>query len=63
LIERRLNDRIRFAKNESYWDADHVAMRTSMRSAIESWNSALNLYLTGELDWVDGAIPTTWCRS
>jgi len=59
LLERRLNDRMRFVKNTSYWDADHVALRTIDALAIESWTSALNLYSTGELDWVDGAIPTS----
>jgi len=57
LGERRLNDRIRLTKNERYWDAEHVAFRTIDALAVESWTTALNLYLTGEVDWVDGSIP------
>jgi oligopeptide transport system substrate-binding protein len=57
LVERRLNDRIRLAKNELYWDAEHVAFHTIDALAVESWTTALNLYLTGEVDWVDGSIP------
>jgi oligopeptide transport system substrate-binding protein len=57
LVERRVNDRIRMARNEEYWDASRVAMRTVDALAIENWTSALNLYLTGGLDWVDGSIP------
>ncbi|MCC7013038.1 MAG: peptide ABC transporter substrate-binding protein, partial [Planctomycetes bacterium] len=59
LVERRIADRMRFERNEHYWDAQHVALRTIDVLAIESWNTALNLYLTGAVDWVDGAIPTT----
>lgn len=58
LSERRINERIRFEKSTHYWNADAVALRTIDMLSIESWSSALNLYLTGELDWVDGAIPS-----
>ena len=27
--------------------------------AIEQWSTALNLYLTGAIDWLDGSIPTS----
>lgn len=63
LTERRIADRMRFARNEMYWDAQHVAMRTVDVLAVESWNSALNLYLTGAVDWVDGAIPANLAPS
>ncbi|NUP97889.1 MAG: peptide ABC transporter substrate-binding protein [Planctomycetaceae bacterium] len=59
LIERRIQDRLRFERNEHYWGARDVALRTVDVLAIERWSSALNLYLAGELDWVDGAIPTS----
>lgn len=58
LAERRINERIRLEKSEHYWNADSVALRTVDMLSIESWSSALNLYLTGEIDWVDGAIPS-----
>ena len=59
LIERRIQERLRFERNERYWGARDVALRTVDVLSIESWSSALNLYLAGELDWVDGAIPTS----
>jgi oligopeptide transport system substrate-binding protein len=59
LIERRIQERLRFERNEAYWGARDVALRTVDVYSIESWSSALNLYLAGELDWVDGAIPTS----
>lgn len=59
VLEHRLNDRIRLVKNERYWDAANVALQTIDVLAVESWTTALNLYLTGEVDWVDGSIPTS----
>ncbi|MEX1025617.1 MAG: peptide ABC transporter substrate-binding protein [Planctomycetota bacterium] len=51
--ERRINDRIRLVKNERYWDAERVAMRSIDVLAVESYVTMLNLYLTGEVDWID----------
>ena len=48
-----MNDRIRLVKNPVYWDAEHVAMRTIDVLAIESYQTMLNMYLTGEIDWID----------
>lgn len=53
LLERRANDRIRLAKFAGYWDAEHVAMETIDALAVEHAATALNLYLTGEVAWVD----------
>jgi oligopeptide transport system substrate-binding protein len=58
LRERRINERLRLEKSPHYWNADAVAMRVVDMLSLESWSSALNLYLTGEIDWVDGAIPS-----
>jgi oligopeptide transport system substrate-binding protein len=55
---RRVNDRIRFAKNPAYWDADHVAFETVDALAVEHVGTMLNLYLTGEVGWTDNA-PTS----
>ena len=57
ILERRLHDRIRLAKNPVYWDADHVAMRTVDILAVEHQVTMLNLYLTGEADWIS-SVPT-----
>ncbi|MEW6073398.1 MAG: peptide ABC transporter substrate-binding protein [Planctomycetota bacterium] len=56
LLARRLHDRLRLAKSPVYWDAAHVAMRTVDLLAVEHQGTALNLYLTGEADWI-AAVP------
>ncbi|HZO09477.1 MAG TPA: peptide ABC transporter substrate-binding protein [Myxococcota bacterium] len=53
LLERRANDRIRLGRFAGYWDAAHVAMETIDALAVEHASTALNLYLTGEVAWVD----------
>ena len=57
LEERRINDRIRLRKNELYWDAKNVALDTIDALPISHWGTSVNMYLTGEVDWVDGSIP------
>lgn len=53
LRERRVNDRLRLVKNPEYWDAPNVALRTLDVLALEHAGTALNLYLAGEVDWID----------
>jgi oligopeptide transport system substrate-binding protein len=53
VVSRRVNDRIRLAKFEQYWDADHVAFRTIDVTCAEHYTTALNLYLTGAVGWID----------
>jgi oligopeptide transport system substrate-binding protein len=53
VAERRINDRIRLAKSPTYWDADNVAFDTIDVLAVENYVTMLNLYLTGEVDWID----------
>jgi oligopeptide transport system substrate-binding protein len=55
LALRRVNDRIRFAKNPFYWDAAHVAFDTVDALAVEHVGTMLNLYLTGAIGWADNA--------
>ena len=50
---RRINDRVRFAKNERYWDADNIALETVDALAVESYTTSLNMYLTGACHWID----------
>ena len=57
--ERRINDRIRLVKNHDYWDADNVAFETIDALAVQHATCALNMYLTGEIDWIDGGVPTS----
>lgn len=50
---RRINDRVRFKKNEQYWDAENVAFETVDALAVESYTTSLNMYLTGACHWID----------
>jgi len=49
---RRLRDRTRVVKNQHYWDRDNVKLNSVDFLAVESSTTALNLYLTGEVDWI-----------
>lgn len=49
---RRLRDRVRLVKNEDYYDADKVALKSVDFLSMEGENTALNMYETGQLDWV-----------
>ncbi len=51
---RRVRDRIRLVKNVAYWRADDVAFEVIDARTVESSATALNLYLTGAVDWVNG---------
>ncbi len=57
LLERRLHDRLRMGKSSTYWDAPRVAMNTVDILAIEHANTALNLYMAGDIDWIE-RVPT-----
>jgi len=57
LRERRLHDRIRLARNPVYWDVENVGMRSIDILAVEHQVTMLNLYLTGEVDWIS-SVPT-----
>ena len=49
---RRLRDRTRLVKNPCYWNRDAIALETVDVLAVESVTTALNLYLTGQVDWI-----------
>lgn len=57
LALRRPGDRMRLARNPHYWGAGEVAFDTLDVLALSHWGTALNLYLTGEIDWIDGMLP------
>ncbi len=57
VIERRLKDRIRLEKNPLYWDRDNVHANTIDALAVDSPTTALNLYLTGDADWINFVPP------
>jgi oligopeptide transport system substrate-binding protein len=56
----RLNDRIRLKKNPRYWDAANVTIETADFLPISSQNTAINLFVNGEVDiiWDKEVIPT-----
>ncbi len=53
IVERRVNDRIRMVKNETYWDADSVALGSIDALAVEQYLTNLNLYLQGDCSWIN----------
>jgi oligopeptide transport system substrate-binding protein len=57
LRDRRVNDRLRLVKNNEYWDAGAVAFRSIDVLAVEHVGTGLNLYLAGDVDWID-RVPT-----
>ncbi|MBA3482889.1 MAG: peptide ABC transporter substrate-binding protein, partial [Pirellulales bacterium] len=54
---RHLRDRTRVRKNEQFWDRDSIKLDTVDFLAVESTFTALNLYLTGKVDWINDIPP------
>ncbi len=52
LIARRLRDRIRLERSDNYWDREHVRLNIIDALSIDNRTTALNLYMTGMIDWV-----------
>ena len=52
LAEWRVGDRIRLERSERYWGRADVKLQTVDILPIENTTTALNLYLTGEVDWL-----------
>ncbi|MCC6492508.1 MAG: peptide ABC transporter substrate-binding protein, partial [Pirellulales bacterium] len=53
----QLRDRTRLVKNERYWNADEVRLKSIDVLATESSVTGLNLYLTGKVDWIYDVPP------
>lgn len=53
----RVNDRVRLRRNEHYWGKDEVRASAIDLLPTENATTALNLYLTGEVDWLPSAYP------
>ncbi|MAT72244.1 MAG: peptide-binding protein [Planctomycetaceae bacterium] len=49
---RRFRDRTRLVRSDTYWDRENVALETVDVLAIEKVNTGLNLFLTGDVDWI-----------
>jgi oligopeptide transport system substrate-binding protein len=52
LADWRVGDRIRLERSPTYWGRDAVKLKSAEALAIENVTTALNLYLTGEVDWL-----------
>jgi oligopeptide transport system substrate-binding protein len=58
LAERRIRDRIRLVKNPKYWNRKAVSFDIVDALAVDSSTTALNLYETGQCDWIP-KVPNT----
>lgn len=58
LAERRIRDRIRMVKNPLYWNRDNVHFNVIDALSVQSEVTALNLYMTGEADYIPD-VPAT----
>ncbi len=54
---RRIRDRIRLVKSTTYWNRDNVRLKVVDALAVKSNTTTLNLYLTGQADWIS-TVPT-----
>ena len=46
-----------YEKNPRYWDAEHVQIQHVRVLEVENVNTALNMYRTGDLDWMGNSTP------
>ncbi|MDP7571974.1 MAG: peptide ABC transporter substrate-binding protein, partial [Myxococcota bacterium] len=53
----RVGDRIRLVRNPGYWGADEVGLESVDVLSLEHPTTALNLYLSGEIDWLPSLYP------
>lgn len=53
----RINDRLRMVKNEKYWGKDEVHLNVIDAVPLDNTATALNLYLTGAVDWLPKTYP------
>ncbi|MFW6124540.1 MAG: peptide ABC transporter substrate-binding protein [Pirellulales bacterium] len=54
---RRVRDRIRLVRSDTYWNRDAVKLETVDALAVKSATTMLNLYLTGQADWIPTVPP------
>ncbi|HEX4000286.1 MAG TPA: peptide ABC transporter substrate-binding protein [Pirellulales bacterium] len=54
---RKIRERMRLVKSDTYWGRDDVKLNTIDALVIESPTTALNLYLTGKVDWITAPPP------
>jgi len=49
---RRIRDRIRLVRSETYWNRDEVRLGVVDALAVDSYTTGLNLFMTGMTDWI-----------
>ncbi len=52
ISEWQFRRRMVLSKNSHYWDQEHVRTPTIRLLEVEGYNTALNLYRAGEIDWI-----------
>lgn len=52
-----VNDHIRLERSETYWGKDEVRMQSVDALSLEDASTALNLFMSGELDWEPDFYP------
>jgi len=58
---RRIRDRIRLARSATYWNREKVALELVDVLATEANTTALNLYMTGKVEWIN-TVPSAALR-
>jgi len=49
---RRVRDRIRLVKSDTYWDRENVRLNIVDALSVDSRTTAFNMYETGRIDWL-----------
>ena len=58
LVDRRLNQGLYLRRNERYWNADAIALRSAAAVTGDFATANFNRYASGLLDWIDsGGVP------
>ncbi len=52
MTERRLRDRIRLERSDTYWGRDEVGLQSVVAYSASGITTQLNMYLLGEVDWM-----------
>ncbi len=54
---RRIRDRIRLVRSDTYWNRDEIRLGVIDALAIDSYTTGLNLFMTGMADWIVSPPP------
>ena len=55
---RQIRERVRLVKSDTYWNRENVRLNTVDALAVESSTTQVNLYMTGQVDWIT-TVPAT----